>query len=185
MRQPPTVTQLHPACEARGSVSARGSVARGSVARGSGGVVVAAHNTSKLTTGGCDSCSVVVCMLRSSISALNLLSNRLATRPEWRRAAQGWSGVRFSTLKLTWTRRGVRFSTRKSMWNAFPHSEMRSNTRKWGSKWKILKNFIFWFFNFPDRFYTNTTAPDRSFARGSGHGSCSTHFKTTPKVAAI
>ena len=124
-------------------------------------------------------------MLSSVVSALNLLSYRLATRPEWRRAAQGWSGVRFSTLKLTWTRRRVRFSTRKVLWSAFPHSEMRSNTRKWGSKWKILKIFIFWFFNFPDRFYTNTTAPDRSFARGSGHGSCSTHFKTTPKVAAI
>ena len=85
----------------------RGAGFRGadSVARGSGGVVVAAHNTSKLTTGGCDSCFVVVCILRSSISALNLPSYRLATRPEWRQAAQGWSGVRFSTLKLTWARR--------------------------------------------------------------------------------
>ena len=45
-----------------------------------------------------------------------------------------------------------------------------------GENLKILKIFIFWFFNFLDRFYTFTRAPDLFTARGSGHRSRSTHF---------
>ena len=68
------------ACEARGAVLARGAVARGAVARGAvaRGAVrgvpwrgsAAGHRTSKWTFSGCQSCSVVVRMLWSSISAL-------------------------------------------------------------------------------------------------------------------
>ena len=54
-----------------------------------------------------------------------------------------------------------------------------------GENLKILKNFIFWFFNFLDRFYTFTRAPYLFTARGSGHRSRSTHFILWPKVAAI
>ena len=54
-----------------------------------------------------------------------------------------------------------------------------------GENLKILKKIIFWFFNFLDRFYTFTRAPDLFTARGSGHRSRSTHFILWPKVAAI
>ncbi len=49
-----------------------------------------------------------------------------------------------------------------------------------GENLKILKIFIFWFFNFLDRFYTFTCAPDLFTARGSGHRSRSTHFILPP-----
>ena len=54
-----------------------------------------------------------------------------------------------------------------------------------GENLKILKIFIFWVFNFLDRFYTFTRAPDLFTARGSGHRSRSTHFILWPKVAGI
>ena len=50
---------------------------------------------------------------------------------------------------------------------------------------KILKFFIFWFFDFVDRFYTLTYASDLFAARGSGHRSRSTHFILSPQVAVI
>ena len=50
----------------------------------------------------------------------------------------------------------------------------------WGENLKILKIFIFWFFNFLDRFYTLTYASDLFAARGSGHRSRSTHFILPP-----
>ena len=54
-----------------------------------------------------------------------------------------------------------------------------------GENLKILKFFIFWFFDFVDRFYTLTYASDLFAARGSGHRSRSTHFILWPKVAGI
>ena len=54
-----------------------------------------------------------------------------------------------------------------------------------GENLKILKFFIFWFFDFLDRFYTFTCAPDLFTARGSGHRSRSTHFVFRFKVATI
>ena len=50
---------------------------------------------------------------------------------------------------------------------------------------KILKIFIFWFFNLFDRLYTFTLGPDLYTARRSGYGSCSSHFILAPKVATI
>ena len=54
-----------------------------------------------------------------------------------------------------------------------------------GENLKILKFFIFWFFDFVDRFYTLTYASDLFAARGSGHRSRSTHFIFAPQVAVI
>ena len=54
-----------------------------------------------------------------------------------------------------------------------------------GENLKILKIFIFWFFNFLDRFYTFTCAPDLFTARGSGHRSRSTHFILSPEVELV
>ena len=54
-----------------------------------------------------------------------------------------------------------------------------------GENLKILKFFIFWFFDFLDRFYTFTLGLDLFTARGSGHRSRSTHFIFRFKVATI
>ena len=54
-----------------------------------------------------------------------------------------------------------------------------------GENSKILKIFIFWFFDFLDRFYTFTLGLDLFTARGSGHRSRSTHFIFRFKVATI
>ena len=54
-----------------------------------------------------------------------------------------------------------------------------------GENLKILKIFIFWFFDFLDRFYTFTLGLDLFTARGSGHRSRSTHFIFRFKVATI
>ena len=54
-----------------------------------------------------------------------------------------------------------------------------------GKNLKILKIFIFWFFNLFDRLYTFTLGPDLYTARRSGYGSCSSHFILAPKVATI
>jgi len=55
----------------------------------------------------------------------------------------------------------------------------------WGENLKILKNFIFCFFNFVDRFYIITYGPDMFIARGPGPGSRSTYFILAPKVETI
>ena len=54
-----------------------------------------------------------------------------------------------------------------------------------GKNLKILKIFIFWFFDFVDRFYTFTYASDLFAARRTGHRSRSTYFILPPKVVAI
>ena len=54
-----------------------------------------------------------------------------------------------------------------------------------GENSKILKFFIFWFFDFLDRFYTFIYASDLFTARGSGHRSRSTHFILPPKVVLV
>ena len=54
-----------------------------------------------------------------------------------------------------------------------------------GEKLKILKIFIFWFFDFVDRFYIITYASDLSAARRPAHGSRSTHFIIAPKLDPI
>ena len=54
-----------------------------------------------------------------------------------------------------------------------------------GENLKNLKFFIFWFFDFVDRFYTLTYASDLFTARGSGHRSRSTHFILPPKVVLV
>jgi len=55
----------------------------------------------------------------------------------------------------------------------------------WGENLKILKNFIFWYFDFVDRFYIITYASDLSAARRPAHGSRSTYFILAPKVEPI
>ena len=70
------------ACEARGAVWARGAVARGPIR-------VAASfprgtTFEKLTASGCESCSVVVWMFSSSISAFKRTKFYLPTRPDGR-----------------------------------------------------------------------------------------------------
>ena len=50
---------------------------------------------------------------------------------------------------------------------------------------KILKNFIFWYFDFVDRLYIITYGPDLFIARGSARRSRFTYFILAPKVAAI
>ena len=50
---------------------------------------------------------------------------------------------------------------------------------------KILKIFIFWFFDLFERFYINTYDPDLHIARRSGHRSRSTHFILPLKVEPV
>ena len=50
---------------------------------------------------------------------------------------------------------------------------------------KILKFFIFWFFDLFERFYINTNDPDLCIARRSGHRSRSTHFILPLKVGLV
>ena len=50
---------------------------------------------------------------------------------------------------------------------------------------KILKFFIFWFFDLFERFYINTYDPDLHIARRSGHRSRSTHFILPLKVEPV
>ena len=54
-----------------------------------------------------------------------------------------------------------------------------------GKNLKILKIFIFWFFDFVDRFYTFTWASDLFAARRPARRVRSTHFIWSPKVAVI
>ena len=54
-----------------------------------------------------------------------------------------------------------------------------------GKNLKILKIFIFWFFDFVDRFYTFTYASDLFAARRTSHRSRSTHFILNPKVELV
>ena len=54
-----------------------------------------------------------------------------------------------------------------------------------GENLKILKNFIFCYFDFVDRFYIITYGPDLYTARGPARGSRSTYFILAPKVVAI
>ena len=55
----------------------------------------------------------------------------------------------------------------------------------WGENLKILKNFIFWYFDFVDRFYIITYGPDLFIARGPARHSRSTYFILAPKVETI
>ena len=71
-----------------------------------------------------------------------------------------------------------------SFWGQL-RSKMRSKTAKWGENLKILKNFIFCFFDFGDRLYINTTAPDRLIARGPARRSRSSYFILNPQVETI
>ena len=64
-------------------------------------------------------------------------------------------------------------------------SKLHSKTAKWGENLKILKNFIFCFFDFADRFYIITHGPDRHLARGPARRSRSTNFILAPQVAPI
>ena len=50
---------------------------------------------------------------------------------------------------------------------------------------KILKNFIFWYFDFVERLYIITYGPDMFIARGPARGSRSTYFILAPKVDPI
>ena len=61
--------------------------------------------------------------------------------------------------------------------NAFQHSEM-------GVKMENFENF-FCFFDFLDRFYINTYAPDLSIAARPARGLRSAHFILSPKVDVI
>ena len=54
-----------------------------------------------------------------------------------------------------------------------------------GKNLKILKIFIFWFFDFVDRFYTFTYASDLFAARRTGHRSRSTYFILNPKIELV
>ena len=54
-----------------------------------------------------------------------------------------------------------------------------------GKNLKILKIFIFWFFDFVDRFYTFTWASDLFAARRPARRSRSTHFILNPKVELV
>ena len=47
---------------------------------------------------------------------------------------------------------------------------------------KILKFFIFWYFDFVDRLYIITYGPALFIARGSGRRSRFTYFILAPKV---
>ena len=50
---------------------------------------------------------------------------------------------------------------------------------------KILKNFIFWYFDFVDRLYIITYGPDLFIARGPARHSRSTYFILAPKVGVV
>ena len=54
-----------------------------------------------------------------------------------------------------------------------------------GKNLKILKIFIFWFFDFVHRLYTFTYASDLFTARRTGHRSRSTHFILPLKVGLV
>ena len=54
-----------------------------------------------------------------------------------------------------------------------------------GENLKILKIFIFWYFDFVDRLYIITYGSDLFTARGSARRSRSTYFILAPKVEPI
>ena len=54
-----------------------------------------------------------------------------------------------------------------------------------GENLKILKIFIFCYFDFVDRLYINTYGPDLFIARRPGRRVRSTHFILSPKVDVI
>ena len=55
----------------------------------------------------------------------------------------------------------------------------------WGENLKILKIFIFWYFDFVERLYIITYGPDMFIARGPARGSRSLYFILAPKVDPI
>ena len=162
------------------------------------------HKSSKLMVGGCESCPAVVRMLWSFVCAFECAFCQLPTRPDGRDPGSNTRNRDSNTRKfqklgrpcatqnfLGGDSRGTLlevaciFGIKKplgTLGNAVP---VLGNAVPTLGNLKNLKIFIFCFFDFGDRLYINTTAPDLLTARGPARRSRSSYFIWSPKVELV